>query len=602
MKLPGSALHKIKLTMDQLSYRRKLMLSFIIAIILPIMFSNIITYYITTTLMEGQVEYSFSQTFKQVEMNLDRKLSKIMEVSNLINKDTNLRKILSSKSKKEFYDELVDYRYMDKYFSSLEDSFNIYRIRLYIPLNTSYSDEGFRFFNIKDLYTIEGIDSSILKYGGNIYWKSTYVQHYKFNNNKYVVSAISLIKDYYSFDVIGVYFIDILEDDLYKNIEDITGKDGTITSIIDTKGTVISSKDKSQIGKKYNYPYLDNIIKSEGNFKFNNHIIFAKKISNSDMILVSDIPLSMVKNKTSIITKIAVIITVIAFLFSILLSIFLSKELSKKLNYLIKAMKNSKYQEQDGFLKEIVLPVTLSQSDEIGQLITTYNKMANDIRKLIEEVYTVKLHESENRFKILQAQINPHFLYNILESIKSYINSNKAEKANDLIISLAQFYRVALSKGKDKITIREELEMTKNYVNMQRTCYGNVFDLSIDIDENIYPFLIVKFTLQPLVENAINHGLRQRTEKYKGSIIIKGYFETDDIIIKVIDNGVGIEENFLNRIKISFVEGIIDSSKGYGLYNVNARLQAYYSREYGLKIDSNPDMGTTVEVVFPQEV
>jgi two-component system sensor histidine kinase YesM len=598
MKLRDSIFCGVSRLFYKLSYRNRIVFCFLIATILPIISISYINFHISTYLLEEQVKYSFSQTLQQVEINIGKRTDQIMQVLDLIVENPKIQKLSSAKSAPTGYDKAVEYMEANDYLTTLENNFNIFHIRIY---KEKKGVEGTHFYDFKDMKNVSGIDLDLEKYWGTLEWKSTYLQKYLGNEKRFVFSGVRVIKSLEDFSSFSICFVDILEDELYRSIEDITGKDGTDTCIIDNNGFIVSSKDKSLLGKSYNAPYLSKILQDRGSgFKCDDHLIIYQKVHNTDLILVSDIPLSLVEAKTRIINKITIVVVLFSIIFSLLLSMLLSNSLSKRLNSLLTAMRQTKNENNEEIMHEVILPDRFNYNDEIDQLIKTYNKMVNRIKTLIDEVYQTRLRESESRFRLLQTQINPHFLYNILESIKSCIAGQKTEKAINLIISLSQFYRIALSKGKDKITIEEEINMTATYVNLHKMSYGDDIELYIEIDNNILPFLIYKFTLQPVVENAIKHGLGCRGDK--GIITIKGYFKEDDIVIQIIDNGIGIEKKKLTEIHKELSGEANNKRSGFGLYNVNERLRFYNPNIYGIKIFSEVGNGTVVEITIPQEV
>lgn len=229
--------------------------------------------------------------------------------------------------------------------------------------------------------------------------------------------------------------------------------------------------------------------------------------------------------------------------------------------------------------------------DELAVLGNKFNNMMDFTRHLI----VVNNKEQENlreaELKTLQMQINPHFLYNTLETVIWLIRSNENEKAISVITSLSKFFRIGLSRGRNIITLREELEHVKEYVKIQNTRYRDKIDFSIHIDEDsMLDYPIPKLTLQPLVENAIYHGIQEKPEG--GAISIEIVHETGDRIrISVIDDGIGMTPAQLERLQEGLKEMAVS---GFGMYNTNQRLRNYFGRESALRIESQFGEGTNV--------
>lgn len=218
------------------------------------------------------------------------------------------------------------------------------------------------------------------------------------------------------------------------------------------------------------------------------------------------------------------------------------------------------------------------------------------MHELMNEIVIEQEKKRKSEFESLQAQINPHFLYNTLDSIIWMVESNRYQEATSMVTALANLFRISLSKGKNIITIREEIEHAQNYLYIQKIRYKNRFQVKIDITPEIYEFSTIKLIVQPLLENAIYHGVEYMDGE--GEITIKGYLKDDDIYIDVIDNGLGMPEEEINLI-LNDNNRVHKKGSGIGLSNVHQRIQLYFGPKYGLLIDSELDEGTTVHIHLP---
>ena len=218
------------------------------------------------------------------------------------------------------------------------------------------------------------------------------------------------------------------------------------------------------------------------------------------------------------------------------------------------------------------------------------------IRDLTSKLVDERDAQRKSELKALQNQINPHFLYNTLDSIIFMIEKNENEKAEQMIVALSKFFRISISRGKNIIPLKDEIEHVKNYLLIQKIRFGDQFSYSINVEETLYKYYVIKLILQPIVENAIEHGLDEYSND--GKIEIDGKEDEEFIILSIKDNGFGISEEKLKEIEDSFHDKNIH--KGVGLQNVYQRIKIYYGEKADIKINSVIDEGTTIFIYIPK--
>ena len=225
--------------------------------------------------------------------------------------------------------------------------------------------------------------------------------------------------------------------------------------------------------------------------------------------------------------------------------------------------------------------------------------MVKEIKILVEDIHREQENAKDAELRLLQEQINPHFLYNTLDAIIWMTEAGENQKAIQVIQELSSFFRISLSKGQREITVGNEREHIKNYLEIQRYRYQDILDYSIDFEEDILDYHIQKLTLQPIVENALYHGIKNK--RGGGKITVTGKKDGDDIVFVVEDNGIGMNEEGLERLrKLISGEIVLDDQRGFGMANVEKRLEMLYGKEYGMTVDSRYDEGTTVTVRIPK--
>lgn len=226
-----------------------------------------------------------------------------------------------------------------------------------------------------------------------------------------------------------------------------------------------------------------------------------------------------------------------------------------------------------------------------------FNDMAENIQILVNKVREDEQKMRKADLRLLQEQINPHFLYNTLDTIVWLIECNETEQATEMVVTLSDFFRLVLSHGQEFISIRMEEQHVRSYLQIQETRYHDIMEYHILIDPELYGYQIPKMTLQPIVENALYHGIK--CKRSKGQICIRGEKKQDLLILTVTDDGVGMEEADLQDLQKEIEKPCKQTDRGFGLANVNERLHMYFGAEYGVKIASRPGEGTQVTIVIP---
>jgi two-component system, sensor histidine kinase YesM len=243
---------------------------------------------------------------------------------------------------------------------------------------------------------------------------------------------------------------------------------------------------------------------------------------------------------------------------------------------------------------------TYAYNDEISDLSKGFNQMLANIRELLAKNEKQQENLKKLEFKSLQAQINPHFLYNTLDAIVWTAEADRKEEVVDIAKNLSTFFRVALSKGKEWILVEDEILHIESYLSIQKVRYRDILEYELDIEPKIMNYSILKLVLQPLVENALYHGLKNK--RGGGKILITGKILNKHMIIfEVSDNGTGMSEEKLQQVnkEIQREEQTVNINTGFGLMNVNQRIKLYYGAQYGLSIKSTFNEGTTVQAILP---
>lgn len=287
--------------------------------------------------------------------------------------------------------------------------------------------------------------------------------------------------------------------------------------------------------------------------------------------------------------------TLLAILGCLLVSMAISLYISSILTSPIKKLLSSMERVKKGYFKE---KVDFKYMDEIGMLGLQYNDMIDNLHDLVDKVYKLQISEREAELKALQAQINPHFLYNTLDAIYWKAEKSKEEDIAEMVYALSRLFRLTLNRGNEFTEVKNEKEFIENYLLLQRRRFRQKLEYVIDIDDSILQYIIPKLILQPFVENAMVHGIER--DNSKSVIRVKGYLAEDRLHFMIEDDGAGMNGDTIKQLlgSKSSSKGS-NNQKGYAIRNVNERLSLYYTDNYSLNISSEPGKGTRVEISIP---
>lgn len=289
---------------------------------------------------------------------------------------------------------------------------------------------------------------------------------------------------------------------------------------------------------------------------------------------------------------IMIILTLLSIFISSVICYSISESVTSPLRILQKRMIG--IEESSDLLTEVDLETNLI---EVAMLVKQFNNMLLEINDLMEQVIVEQKSQRMSELKSLQNQINPHFLYNTLDSIVWLAENNENEKVVEMTVALARLFRISISRGNFIIPVKDELDHAKCYLIIQSIRYVNAFDYTFEIDDSILKIRTMKLILQPLIENAIYHGLRNRVDR--GLIIVKAYQDDENIIFEVSDNGYGIRPQKIEELYNTFKNP--DLNDGVGIKNVYQRLMIYFNGHANLQINSELDEGTTIKIILPKE-
>jgi two-component system, sensor histidine kinase YesM len=594
MSLPKS----IKEILINQSIKNKLLFSYFLLILLPLLFLTMVSYFKVSNFVEDNMLNSAKKALEQSNSYLEYKIGNIVQAMNVITGDTNVHDILYKNDPEYNNDVFAQIKSRDKliaFIDGQQKSFEIFRIRLYVRDGLMFSDENYNFFNLSKVHDLPWYKKLISSKDLVMWFGPNYFLN---NDNDYhtpIISAARLIRSDTSFStVISILRTDIPES-VVKDIVSKSNLSSTGTSyIINNAGEIItSSGDKLLLNDSFLRKTAEDSSQPENtwipcNSDGKKYLTIHIGVKNTNWEHITIIPYNEIRTPGTSIRNYMFVLMLITGIISYVLAYYISKSSTKRIMLLAQNMGKVRNGDFSTNMDE-------GGNDEISQLTRSFNFMVKEMSELIYEKVKAGQKIKALELKSLQAQINPHFLYNSLDMINWSATINGITDIETMVQSLSKFYKLGLSKGREVIAIRDEIEHIKAYVTIQNLRYENCIGLELDVDENIQYYSTLKIILQPIVENSILHGILKKKQR-AGNICITGKLCDEKIIISVQDDGEGMSEETRQNILNSDSH---DEIHGYGIKNINDRIKLHYGSEYGLEYFSEPGKGTTVVVTIP---
>lgn len=324
-------------------------------------------------------------------------------------------------------------------------------------------------------------------------------------------------------------------------------------------------------------------------------LYLSRKIGDKGVKLICETTMDELGKQRRDLQFFAIILMILSVGMAIISAWYVSKRVTKPLGELMGLMERIKAEDKNNSLR-----FPEGNTGEIGVLGSRFNELMDQLSESMNQIYREQRERRHNELKLLQSQISPHFLYNTMGVISSFIKLGMPDKALETIQNLVSFYRLSLSSGEEIIHIKEEVEVTRNYMNLQQLRYIEYMDYTIACDKEIEDCWIPKLTIQPLVENVLQHGLRYDEEKCRIHITFSYEKEEDRVKICVHDNGTGMKPDRLAQLRQNLEAGK-SVTKSFGIYNVDQRLKLIYGEGYHMEIDSVEGEYTQITMYLPKE-
>jgi len=589
--------------------RYKLLLFFIVSTLLPVLFFGLVSYRISAGIVESDFVRYKSRIIDQIANNLDENISYLIRQSMYVY--PNLQDVLQvlttetdqiGVSYMEHYNRLSDFLQTLLQSNDRFDSITLLSLRGEVKFFGNKRGIG-----ALNLYTVQNEDwfKETLNNRGVPLFREPHINEFlgaQTNDVQPVISVSRSILDITSQGNLpkGVLVIDQnLEriQQLFSKAE--TDKDETVLVIGKTGQLIYANRSETdELIRQLNI-YLTGNAAVSGSFneKLNGaESIVTYRISpENGWKVISVLPVSALKKKSAYLKQTTLLLSLVLMVIALLMSFVFSQWITKPLKKLIGSFHSFRR-------GDFSTRIRINREDELGLIGDTFNKMVADLKELINTKYELTILRNESELKALQNQINPHFLYNTLSSIKAVSDRGDSGNASIMVQHLSDMFRYNLSKGDFIVPFYKELEYIQSYLYLQERRFSDRFSVHYDIDERVLEVPLLRLTLQPFIENAIYHGLELKREQ--GEIRITAQAFEQQCLIYVYDNGLGIEPDKLEAINRSLanVPNRPDAPGGIdkiGIANVHARIQYYFGPSYGIQLSSKPNSYTRVKITLP---
>lgn len=571
------------------SLQGKVSILTLLASLIPLLLLGVFSYVLSVNITEQKSKQMGMDTLNRIKESLLFIIRDVESMSIFVSGQQEIQKYISEfdanpENRPEILGMIMNLIHSKDYISNI----SIYSKNRINPLHsTSIYESG-----LSHVITDWNFDSKL--------WTGLYRQK-TLSGQEDVVSFLRPLRSIDHFEQLGFVAITIKEQALqaYLTEPGFGNGEGTLL-LLDPYGHIVSGQPNTELNRKWEdlYPGSPPWRGEYGGFTYgeghDGATVLYHKLAPLDWTLVGIIPTSQYRVDHQGILLLTGIAVGLATLLSILLILFFLRHVTKPVKVLSRLL--SKIDPDQP------MPLySINSTNEIGQLVASYNRLGSHIKQLKEQIIHLESRKKEADMQALQAQINPHFLYNTLSSIHWIALMSDEKRIADMVGALSDFLRFSLNKGKDYCTVLQEVSHIRNYALIQSIRYPDQFDIIYDIDPELLPNSMLKLLLQPLVENAMIHGI----QKKDGRGMIHIYIGQEDgwMNVTVQDDGLGIPEKVLSRLNDGLLQPITAKEAsvktGYGLNNVNERLLLHYGPESRLQIHSEAGKGTQISFAIP---
>lgn len=583
------------------SFRAKLLLAFLVCTLVPLGIIGCVSYGVSYSIARDKIMDSAILAADQTQVQINSRINQAENVADTLQYNMYTLGLSREKSVSAYLESLSDLRNNIALYKTTFDFSHIY---VFLEDGQMGSGEGLYFEGLSDIGEWQLTREDLKGLGASSLWvyrpgiQMPYILNREGISRDFMVCCRAL-HNQGTGQLEYAYFI-ILDMEEFSNMLANTFSNTEVTCYLTAADGTVAAASGEDAGFRITGDQAASYADSQSSyFRHGDAYCYIRELDNG-WYQITEIPKAYITSGTAVLLRTILLTLLLSLPVTVTMILLISKNLVKRLNKLSGSMKEFRLRPNDEMVLTTVIPRPENPDyyDEIDQLGITFETMQATIQKNLRSILDLSLTEERLKYQLLQSQINPHFLYNILGSIQICQSLGKLDTANQMITDLTRFYRLTLRKSDELITIRDELEIAQLYLNMEKLCHNQVLDWTIDLEDGIENFMICKFTLQPFLENSILHGISLQTPDIHIHIDIA--YGDDTVIITLRDNGAGIPAEKLAELKENLKHKTVSYEKHFGICNVNARIS---SELYGfghIGIESEPGQGTCITIEFAQ--
>lgn len=579
-----------------LKFQHKLIIAFISFVLIPIIILGVVSYKISSTTLQKNISEQMIQTLKAVDRNLLAAVSEVNSFSDYVVSSTAIQDYLNTQDTSSIYEFYSDQQEIAgrMYGNSQIDNLVLYTNGGNV---ITYTDD--RVTSLDTLRSSLFLDQ-VLQQKGRPVWLTPYENQNLFFSQDYILTQSRVVKDLNTLDDLGYLILQVKLDLFDPIFKDIYGGPSH-ELIVNKAGTVLYSLNRNYIGKTLDIQSFSDFPTNKSGYltdEWDNEkslITYTPSSfetgGNSQLILVSIKPWKTIASDIVNIRNTMLVIVGFTVLTAGLFNLLYLKRISLFIHELLIRMK----QVESGRLSKRMGRFKFQELQNISQ---GFNNMIGKLQQLMTDIKTEQERKREAQFKVLQQQINPHFLYNALESINALAALNGQREISKMTINLGKLLRISINGGYE-VKVKDEIRHVISYLEIQKIRFDNRFSFEVDVEEELNNYQVLKLILQPLVENILIHAFSNKDDE-EGLIKIRGTVSNCQGEFWIEDNGKGIDERVqmeLNKWKLENQH--TQTSNGHGVRNVDERIRLFYGEKYGLIICSTKNEGTVIKISFP---